>query len=196
MLRIPALLVVTYCAAFVLTSALAAPDRLRDGVSRIEGVVSGLFGAAASEMSAFDAADDVSATGSVTETPRARALYRADLWSLPPVTNRPARAAAPGEIELAGRGAIAIRDGDGNLVFLHDPSERTTTIARGATLPRLLAEPAGDEPRLDIAPPRPSGDTEPADTPDERLAPGCESAVSPLARSDVARLGVLCLAQL
>lgn len=190
MLRIAALLTATYVAAFVATSALTAPDGLSAALARIADAVERM------DATALHPAQRAQARAS-----RAPALAKADPLvgrsTLPRLRGaiEPSREAV--EVTALPGGRLALRDADGRLLVLHDPAERTTRVARGARLPRLLAEPLGDEPRLEIAPLQPApAESEAPDEADEPLATGCESAVSSLARTGRGGGAVLCLAAL
>lgn len=193
MLRLAALLTATYLAAFLSTSALTAPDGLRTALDRLAGaaahVVARPSGAPARARASGGLAAEP-ARGAPARLRKSSALPRLQ------GAHGPAPVFEASEIEATAPGRLAIRDADGRLLFLRDPAAGKTTIARGARLPRLLAEPTGDAPRLDVAPGSPptEGDMPAAD--DETLAAGCESAVSPLARTVRATSGVLCLAAL
>ncbi|MGJ3262612.1 MAG: hypothetical protein ACFE0R_05180 [Salinarimonas sp.] len=203
MLRLAALLFATYVGAFVLTSAVAAPHELRAAWMRLAGAIEILVavpapGEAHAEVSR---AGDPFAGSPATTPPAAGAGKAAALA-------RPARgdqSHADGseafEIVLLATGALAVLDREGRLVLRHDPAERTTTIARGARLPRMLAEPAGDEPRV-LEPQIPvmretPGERDRSRDGEETLAVGCEGPVSPLARGGRALSSrALCLASL
>ncbi|GGK50333.1 hypothetical protein [Salinarimonas ramus] len=177
--RLAALLLATYVGAFVLTSALAAPHELRATWDRIAGTVAGTVAA----LSAGPAEAREPAHGVVATKTSAR-------MRLP----QPASASRAAEIVAFSSGAIGAFDVDGRLVALHDPDARTTTVVRGAEVPRLLVAPAADEPRLPIRPA--PADAEPVPDADEPLAAGCESPVSPLARTRAVSSRTLCLASL
>ncbi|MGP9819990.1 hypothetical protein ACTZWW_08235 [Salinarimonas sp. NSM] len=192
MLRLAALLVATYVGAFVLTSAVTSPHELRTGWARLAGATQSLV----SLPARAEAKAEVSgrATGGARKS---AALARPSGQPAHPLD------LATSEIVLLAGGALALLDAEGRIVLRHDPAGRTTTIARGTSLPRLLAAPAGDAPRLpgplprrEVDPPR-EVDAPEVDGPDETLAVGCESPVSPLAgggRAVSAR--ALCLASL
>ncbi|WP_372424905.1 hypothetical protein [Salinarimonas chemoclinalis] len=188
MLRLAALLFSTYVGAFVLTSAVAAPHELRAAWTRLAGGLETLV----SMRVAGDAHAD-SLRASRASVRKAPALARSFVEPREPRSSDPVAS----EIVLLDGGALAILDAEGRVLLRHDPAGRTTTIARGADLPRLLATPAGDAPR----PPEPSrrapGDPGSTDEPDEALAAGCESPVGPLARGGgAASARALCLASL
>jgi hypothetical protein len=186
MLRTAALLTATYLAAFLTTSAMTAPDGLSTALDRL------VSAAERVDPRAFLPAQDAQAQGR-TEAPLAKSAALPRLRGAIEASGEPAREAV--EVTALPGGRLALRDAEGRLLLLHDPAERTTRVARGARLPRLLAEPAGKEPRLEIAPPGPApAETEAPDDADEPLASGCESAVSPLARPR--SRAVLCLAAL
>lgn len=199
MLRISALMITTYCIAFVLTSVVAAPDRLRASVAMMERVLVGLFEAAASESAASESAlsEGAAATpGAVRSGPREDAL--APPFPPPPLG---APASVFAEIALAPSGAIVARDDSGRIVFAHDPGERTTVVSRGVVPPRLSMGPTTADPRLDVVPnpvaPEPRPETRPESPPrNTTVPPGCESAVGPLADADAPPRPVLCLARL
>lgn len=184
MLRLSALMISTYCIAFIVTSVVAAPERLRASMAVVERVIVGLFEAEASER---------------TEEPVARrAIARADALvgagASPP---RPRTNAAFAEIGIDPSGVIAAHDDAGRLVFAHDPSSRTTVVARGVVPPRLSMGPASPDPRLDVVPNPVAPETRPDAPPRGQTVPlGCESAVGPLASSDEPPRPVLCLARL
>ncbi|WP_349370604.1 hypothetical protein [Salinarimonas sp.] len=200
MLRIAALLTATYLAAFLATSALTAPDGLSVALARIASALERVDPTALIPAQGAQA-QDAQAEGAKARAGSVPALAKAD-----PLVDRSALPRLRGAIDpsreavevtaLPG-GRLALRDADGRLLVLHDPAERTTRVARGARLPRLLAEPLGDEPRLEIAPLRPPPvETEAPEEADEPLASGCESAVSTLARARHGAGAVLCLAAL
>lgn len=195
MLRTAALLTATYLAAFLATSALTAPDGVGTAFGRIAASLERI------DPDAFLPAPDAQARDVPAPMP-APALAKADALAIAAAPPRLRGAIAPGgepaEVEALPGGRLALRDADGRLLFLHDPTDRTTRVARGARLPRLLAEPAGDEPRLDLVPAHrdPPAESEAPDGPDEPLASGCESAVSSLARARRGAGAVLCLASL
>lgn len=193
MLRIAALLIATYLAAFLTTSALTAPGGMQAAVDRLTGAVA-LVAAwpSGAHASAARTVAEPESTGTLAATRLRKSAALPRLRG----AHAPARLLEPSEIEATPQGRLAIRDADGRLLFLRDPAAGETVIARGARLPRLLAAPTGDDPRLDVAPTTAPGGPATQDDGDDPLAAGCESAVSPLARSRRTASGVLCIAAL
>jgi hypothetical protein len=107
----------------------------------------------------------------------------------------PARKVVVSAIEVVGgrRAAIVYRDRDGHVLFRSDPLSHVTLAVKNAVLPavtiRDVQNPHVAPQNLHVAPVSDPSDPGP-------LAPGCDSAVSPLAAPLLARKPSRCVASL
>ena len=106
-------------------------------------------------------------------------------------------------VELVGarRTSIVYRDRDGHVLFRSDPLRHVTLAVKNALLPQVTIR---DDQNTRVAPQNPRvapQNVAPISAPDAAsdpgpLAPGCDSAVSPLAAPLLARKASRCLASL
>ena len=100
------------------------------------------------------------------------------------------------EVVGARRTSIVYRDRDGHVLFRSDPLRHVTLAVKNAVLPQVTIR---DDQNTHVAPQNPH--VAPSAAPDAAsdpgpLAPGCDSAVSPLAAPLLARKASRCLASL
>jgi len=105
------------------------------------------------------------------------------------------------EVVGARRTSIVYRDRDGHVLFRNDPLRHVTLAVKNALLPQVTIR---DDQNTRVAPQNPRvapQNVAPISAPDAAsdpgpLAPGCDSAVSPLAAPLLARKPSRCLASL
>jgi len=105
------------------------------------------------------------------------------------------------EVVGARRTSIVYRDRDGHVLFRSDPLRHVTLAVKNALLPQVTIR---DDQNTRVAPQNPRvapQNVAPISAPDAAsdpgpLAPGCDSAVSPLAAPLLARKASRCLASL
>jgi hypothetical protein len=123
------------------------------------------------------------------------ALTRGDRLAAPTVF--PHDPVASIEIWGPSEAQFILRGQDGTLLYMSDPATRTTTVVRGAEIPRIVFRPTGgaDDPPRGAEPVA----REPASRGGRDSHPmpvGCEGRVSPLASPEAHRIVSLCLASL
>lgn len=182
MLRLSALLGVTYVVSFTATSALTAPGGFGDAFERVTRLAA----------SASVAAADVTATREASGVRLARSdrLSQAGAPSLPSQD----RLLPAVEIALGDASAqLVLRDGEGLVVFRTDPAARETQIAKGVLAPLVSrgvdADTVGAPDRVPPQPSNPTPSPARAPAPSEPLAAGCESPLGPILAKEAPELG-------
>ena len=126
--------------------------------------------------------------------------HKGDRLAPPAVSGRKVVVSAV-EVVGARRTSIVYRDRDGRVLFRSDPLRHVTLAVKNALLPQVTIR---DDQNTRVAPQNPRvapQNVAPISAPDAAsdpgpLAPGCDSAVSPLAAPLLARKASRCLASL
>lgn len=183
MLRLCALLGVTYVVSFTATSALTAPGGFGDALERMTRLAASASIASADMRVAAGEAAGARLARSDRLSQRAASSPRPSDRTLPAV-----------EIALGDASAqLVLRDGEGLVVFRTDPAARETQIAKGVLAPLVSlgvdADGVGAPDRIPPQPSMPAPLPARAPAPAEPLAAGCESPLGPILAKEAPELG-------